>query len=323
MKNIISLFIIIIVLTSCEENFNPYGELKDRYVLNCIIRGDTTFQTVTLTRDYQVENFNPFSNTEDVNIKNALIRIWNGNDKVTLLRDTTIERPAGDKYKTPYIVFKTNEMMPNPKTPIEIEAILPNGKRLTSIANVPDAINITDAFSDKIIPPVDNKKYIKVSWFTNEKNPVFLVRLAIYYFKHENGVKTRNLMIVPLNYIQYQNEWIPNYPKPITEQAYSVDMNTINKSMELIAKDDPNKSNYEILSCILEVLSLDSELRKYYFATARNRDIYSIKLDETDYTNINGGYGVFGVYMKTFWVLRFTHQYINSFGYTPGLTDVK
>lgn len=323
MKKILLLLIIFIVLISCEENFNPYSELKERYVLNCIIRGDTTFQTVTLTKNYQIENFDPYSNTEDVNVKNALIRIWNGKDKVTLLRDTTIERKEGDKYKTPYTVFKTNEMMPNPNSPIEIEAILPNGKRLYSSAKVPDAINITETLSDKVIPPTDSKKYIKISWVTNENNPVFIVRLVIYYFKHENGIKTRNLMVVPINYIQYQNEWIPNYPKPITEQAYSVDMNTINKSMELIAKDDPNKSNYEILSCILEVVSLDPELRKYYFATARSRDIYSIKLDETDYTNINGGYGVFGVYMRTYWVLKFTHQYINSFGYTPGLTDVK
>lgn len=323
MKKFLTLFIIFIALISCEENFNPYGELKDRYILNCIIRGDTTFQTVTLTRDYQVENFDPYSNTEDVNVKNALIRIWNGNDKVSLFRDTTIERQVGDKYKTPYTVFKTNDLMPTPNSKVEIEVILPNGKKLTSVANVPDVINITDSLSDKIIPPTDNKKYIKVSWFTNERNPVLIVRLAIYYFKHENGLKTRNLMTVPLNYIQYGNEWIPNYPKPVTDQAYSVDMNTINKAMELISKDDPNKSRYEILSCILEVLSLDTELRKYYFATARSRDIYSIKLDETDYSNINGGYGVFGVYMRTYWVLRFTHQYINSFGYTPGLSDVK
>lgn len=311
-----------LLLISCEENFNPYGELKNRYILNCIIRGDTTFQTLTLTRNYQSENFDPYSNIEDVNIKNALVRIWNGNSKVTLLKDTTISRPAGDNYKTPYTVYKTDNFLPDPNSPIEVEAILPNGKKLTSTARVPDAIKISEDNSDKSIPP-NNKNFIKIAWNTNEQNPVFIVRLAIYYFKHENGVKTRNFLEVPLNYIQYGNDWIPNYPKPITDLSFTVDMNTIKKAMELISKDDPIKSKYEILSCILEVLSLDPELRKYYFATARSRDIYSIKLDETDYTNINGGFGVFGVYMRTFWVLRFTHDYIKSFGYTPGLTDVK
>ncbi|MCX7875728.1 MAG: DUF4249 domain-containing protein [Melioribacteraceae bacterium] len=323
MRKYLFLIIIFISIISCEENLNPYGELKERYILNCIIRGDTTFQTLTLTRDYQVDNFDPYSNKEDVNIKNALVRIWNGNNKVTILRDTTIERPVGDKYKTPYTVFKTNDLLPNPNSAIEIEAILPNGKKLTSVASVPDAITISEGSSDKVIPPVDNKKFIKISWSTSEKNPVFIVRLAIYFFKHENGVKTRNVLTVPLNYIQYGEAWIPNYPKPVTDLAYSVDMNTIKKAMELISDNDTNKSRYEILSCIFEVLSLDPELRKYYFATARSRDIYSVKLDETDYTNIKGGYGVFGVYMRTYWVLRFTHDYIKSFGYTPGLTDVK
>jgi hypothetical protein len=322
MKKLLFIPVLFLLFVSCEDNLNPYGELKDRYVLNCIIRGDTTFQTATLTRNYQVDNFDPYSNTNDVNINNALIRIWNGDDKVSLLKDTTVNRPEGDKYKTPYTVYKTDKLLPRPNSSIDIEAILPNGKRLTASAKVPEAISIDESISDKVIPP-SGKNYIKVSWNTSEKNPVFIVRLAIYYFKHEGGEKKRNILTIPINYIQYGDDWIPNYPKPVTELAYSVDMTTINKAMELISKDDPNKSRYEILSCILEVLSLDPELSKYYFATARNRDIYSVKLDETDYSNINGGYGVFGVYMRTYWVLRFTHQYINSFGYIPGLTDVK
>lgn len=322
MKKLILLMSLIFAIASCEDNLNPYGELKDRYVLNCIIRGDTTFQTATLTRNYQVDNFDPYSNTNDVNINNALIRIWNGNEKVSLLKDTTINRTEGDKYKTPYTLFKTNELLPKPNSTIAIEAILPNGKKLTASATVPQEIKIDESISDKVIPPID-KKFIKIGWNTSEKNPVFIVRLAIYYFKHEGGEKKRNVYTIPFNYVNYNDDWIPNYPKPVTDLAYSVDMNTINKAMELISKDDPNKSRYEILSCILEVLSLDPELRKYYFATARSRDIYSVKLDETDYSNIKGGFGVFGVYMRTYWVLRFTHQYINSFGYTPGLTDVK
>lgn len=99
-------------------------------------------------------------------------------------------------------------------------------------------------------------------------------------------------------------------------------MSTVNQAMELISKGDPNKSNYIILSCIAEVLSLNEELSFYYNATARDRDIYSVKLDETDFSNIENGYGLFGVYMRTYHVMRFSHDYIRSFGYEPGLTDV-
>ena len=51
------LFILLVgLLISCEENFEPFGDIKEKYALNCIIRGDTTFQIASLTRTYANEN---------------------------------------------------------------------------------------------------------------------------------------------------------------------------------------------------------------------------------------------------------------------------
>ncbi|MDQ7816854.1 MAG: DUF4249 family protein [Melioribacteraceae bacterium] len=321
MKRGFAFFILLIVFASmsCDDQLNPYGDFKERFVLNCILRGDTTFQVATLTRSYVSTDFDPYSATNDPTVKNSIIRIWN-RDKVAVLKDTTIERPAESLYKTPYTVFYSNNFQPEAQSLLEIEAILPNGKRLTSTAKIPADIEIADIISDKVIPPV-NKDFLKVQWLSSQKDAVFITRVAIYYFKHEGGVKTRNLAIVPINYVQFNDEWIPNFPKPTSDFSYTVDMSTVNKAMELISNGDSIKERYEILSCIMEVLSLDENLSVYYNSTARSRDIYSVKLDETDFSNISGGYGIFGVYMRDYHVLRFTHAYIRSFGYTPGLTE--
>lgn len=321
MKRGIAFLTLLIVITSlsCDDQLNPYGDFKERYVLNCIIRGDTTFQVATLTKSYTSGDFDPYSATNDPSVKNSIIRIWN-KEKVALLRDTTIERPPESLYKTPYTVFYSKDFQPEANSLLEIEAVLPNGKRLVSTAKIPAAIDIADVISDKLIPPA-NKDFLKVQWLSSQKDAVFITRLAIYYFKHEGGVKTRNLAIIPINYVQFNDEWIPNLPKPTSDFSYTVDMSTVNKAMELISQGDPNKERYEILSCIMEVLSLDENLSVYYNSTARGRDIYSVKLDETDFSNISGGYGIFGVYMRDYHVLWFTHNYIRSFGYIPGLTD--
>lgn len=321
MKNFILYFVAVtlfIISSSCENSLNPYGEFKEKYILNCIVRADTNYQVALLSKSYLAENFNPYSNTEDQSIKNALVRIWSGNDVVAILKDTVIERSSNDKYKSPYRIYYTDDFQPQPNFPIEIEAILPNGKKLRSSSRVPSDISFIEQSSDTIIPPKE-KDYIRVTWSSDQENPVFIIRLGIYYFKYENGKKVRKILDVPMNYHKYNNEFIPNYPKPISDKAYSVDMNTINKAMELISKDDPKKENYEILSCILEVISLDENLSTYYNTTANANNAYSIKLDETDYSNISGGYGVFGVYNRNYYVLRFAHDYIRSFGYIPGL----
>ena len=324
MKKIIFFIFVTIVAAvtfSCNENLDPYGSLMDKYVLNCVIRGDTTFQSATLTKSYQTANFDPYSNTTDEAIHGSTIRIWSGNDKVAILRDTTISRPQGDAYQTPYSVYYSKNFQPNPNDSITVEAILPNGKRLKSSTLAPANVTMS-SLSDAQIPPT-NKNNLTFIWTTDQKDPVFVTRLGIYYYKNENGVKTNHVAVVPESYVKYNNEWIPNYPKPSSDKGLVVDMATLFKTMQLISADDPVKSNYTILGCILEVLSLDKNLSTYYNATARGRDIYSVKLDETDYSNITGGYGVFGVYMRTYKVAFFNHSYIQSFGYIPGLEEGK
>ena len=315
------LIMIIGVTLSCEDSLNPYGSLDEKYVLNCVIRGDSTFQVATLTKSYMVTNSDPYSNTNDLGIKGAVIRLWNGNDSVAILRDTTISEPEGSKYNRPYSAYYTNKFQPRANSTVEIEAILPDGRKLTSQASVPAKIVVLPSVSSNQIPPAEGDDII-IKWSSDQKNPVFIIRLAIYYFKYENGQKERGVFTVPLNYTEYNNDLIPVYPKPQSEMAYVVNMETITRAMELISQGDSDKSKYEILSCIAEVLSLNEELSFYYNGTARSNDVYSVKLDETDYSNIQNGSGLFGVYMRSFMLLRFTHAYIQSFGYKPGLTEV-
>ena len=322
LTRLIFVAVIAILSLSCEDSLNPYGSLDERYVLNCVIRGDSTFQVATLTKSYMVTNSNPYSDKEDQGIKGATIRLWNGNDKVAFLHDTTISEPEGSLYDRPYSAYYTNQFQPKDNSTVQIEAILPNGKKLTSSAKVPSRISIfPGSTTDQIPPKSGNDIFIK--WISDQKNPVFIIRLAIYYFKYENGQKKRGIYTIPLNYVKFNDGYIPIYPKPQSESAYVLSMETIDKAMELISKGDDDKSRYEILSCIAEVLSLNEELSFYYNGTARSGDIYSVKLDETDYSNIENGSGLFGVYMRTYSLLRFKHDYIKSFGYTPGLTDVK
>lgn len=322
MKKFYCTFTILVTLIfaySCEENFDPFGDVKDTYALNCIIRGDSTFQTATLSRSYMIENYDPYSNTEDNSIKGAFIRLWNGNDIVAIMQDSAADKPESSLYNKPYLVYYTDSFQPLQNSSVEIEAILPNGKRLKSSANVPAKITATTN-TDRI-PTVDESN-VELKWFSDQRDPVFVVRMGIYYFKHESGQKKRYVKAVPLYYAKEGDKQIPVYSSPLTNSIYSVGMETITKTMNLISEGDNDKSKYEILSCIAEVISLNEELSKYYNATVRGQDPYSVKLDETDYSNIENGAGIFGVYMRSYKVIRFTHKFIESFGYVPGLSDI-
>jgi hypothetical protein len=315
-------FIITSVLfLSCEENLNPYGELKDRYILTCLVRGDTTFQSATLTRDYQVSDMNGYSNNTDPNIKGAVIRIWSGNDKVAILRDTTITRPEGDPYQTPYSAYYTKSFMPDSQSQLLIEAILPNGKRLTATTTTPLPIEINYSRCDLLIPSLTTDK-IQIGWYSVKQNPVYIVRATIHYYKnYSDGRKVSKIYEIPQQYVQYNGGYTPVYPKPTSGGGYVTDMAAISRAMQLISEGDSDKASYEIVGCLFEILSLDQPLSTYYNSTVRGSDTFSIKLTTTDYTNIQGGYGIFGVYTKQRVVSYFRHSYLQSFGYTPGSTE--
>ncbi len=150
---LLSFFIII----SCNENIEPFGEFREKYVMNSIIRADTSYQVVLLSKSYITNNFNPLSDSTNHSIAGALVRLWNGNDVVTILKDTIINRPENDIYKTP--LYYTNNFQPLPNSSIEIEAILPDGKKLKSSAMVPDRILFNKELCDTIIPP-PSKNYL-------------------------------------------------------------------------------------------------------------------------------------------------------------------
>lgn len=305
------------VAVSCDDTLNPYGEFKEKYVLNCVIRADTTFQIATVTGSYPPLSTNPYDNTNDPFIKGATIRIWNG-DKVEIMRDTVVPRPENSEYKFDYSMYYAKNFRPAPYTEVEIEAVLPNGRKLKAKGITPDPIYFSKANSDTMITTKTTGD-VRVLWNAPKKNAAFAAKLGIIYFHHENGQKVRKEAVVPVKYVPYGDKLVPIYPGSFLEPGYVVNMNTYNKTMELISDGDPNKQNYEILACILEVISMDDNLSAYYNATARGGDLYSVKLDETDYSNIDGGYGIFGIYIKNYYVLPMSPEYIQSFGYLPGL----
>ncbi len=317
MKKII-IPILLLLVYSCSENFDPYGELKNKYVLNCIIRGDTTFQTATLTRTYLVTNNDPYSSTIDPAVRNAAIRVWNG-DSIVVFRDTVIDRPQSSNYKYPYHLYYTNKFVFTPGKDLDIEVRLENGTKLKSRTTPPAPIQFS--YVEKNIP-FRNNQSVYFAWNAGLKDQTYVTRISIYYHKKVNGVNVFYKKEIPLRYEDFNNQLVPIYPTATNSNSLTIGMETITETMRSLSEGDDNKENYEIIAAFLEVIALDKNLSTYFNSTARSLDDVSVKLDETDFTNIENGFGIFGIYLRNTWVIPFTPTYVRSFGYIPGFGTV-
>lgn len=313
-KRLLFFLVLVFVSLSCDENFNPFGDYKERYILTCLLDGNTNFQVATLSKSYFTGSFNPYDNTTDPTLIGAEIRIWY-TDSVYLFKDSTIERQDTSRYKNPFKFYFTDKVKPTAGKTVEIEALLPSGKRLRSINVTPNDISFTNQ-NPTVIPPV-NENYLNFSWQAQSTYSFYDIRIMVTYYKNENGTIIKYVKEIPIAYKTNEGVDDPIYPPAARQTIVSYPMEVITEFLESISTGDENKSNYTIeLKPKVEVLVMDEGLSRYYSSTSQSLNDLSVRLDENDYTNIDGGYGIFGTYIiKNYTSISFIASYIQSFGY--------
>jgi len=295
---------------SCEENFSPFDEYQERYSFNCILRGDTSLQVATVARTYTTGGFDPYQNTEDPFITGADVRVWY-RDSVYRFYDTSIVKLDTSRYKSSMNVYLNRRFKVEPDEPIEVEVMLPNGRRLKSSTKTAGRVSFLDSSTTTIWGTVD----INILWTgPSVGSNYFLPKFSIIYYKKEGNQDIRHEKEVPL---RYEN----NQPVPFTTSKMpliSISINTINRALKEIAEGDSDKASYSIsLHPEFAVAAFDDALSKYYSTSTQSFSSLTVTLDEKDYSNIQGGYGIFGSFTSTeYQQLKFARELITSFGYT-------
>lgn len=312
-KFIFTIFILTIFI-SCDESFSPNAPYEEKYSLNCIIRGDSLFQVATVYKSYDVQNIDPLENTEDPFINGAFLRMWRGNDEIYIFSDSSKERTDTSRYKSDFKYYYIDDFTPNEGDILKIEALLPNGRRLSSNTLVPTEVIRSESRSDTIVTRT-SKGYLSTTWIIENPDQVYLPKLYIEYFKNENGVNIRKIKIVPWKNVKIDN--ITKYIYPSLSRDYSIDyeIDLIAESMEDISKNDSEKKKYTINSIFLELSVYDKNLSTYYFTVGLDDNSFAIGLDEGDYSNIENGFGIFGSFITQEFRISLSKNYVTSFGY--------
>ncbi len=321
------LVILCLFLESCNSDFNINAAHQDVYVLNCILRNDTSIQYATISKNYFTQNgAAPPSNTIEPNIKGAKMQIFN-NDSVFVMRDTTVEvTESGNSVQVE--CYYVRNLVLKPGGVIGVEAELPDGRILSSSNQIPvcyaDPSFLT--FPQSYYNLEQKKMYVKFptyvwnfgrdnEWITNMLS---LPQFEIEYAKYERGTYAIKRTIVPLTYgfftdtsnilLSQDLDFSFNY------NAFTT-LHAVDRKMQEISGSDPLKNNYIITRVIFTITGMDPELTRYYSAYEVFSNSAMVKLRPTDYSNIQGGIGIFGVYYEYSYSLVVDRDYVNSFGY--------
>lgn len=312
---ILLLLSIFIMFNSCDDGFDPFGDEKKVYILNCVLKGNDSFQSAYLGESYFVDNFDPSSDSSNHTLDNSYIRIW-FEDSVKVFNDTIAKQTKNynitNYYHDDFSLLEDTEY--------QIEAAFKDGRKMYGKTKTPSKIKFKPT-SDKLLPP-EGRNYVSVSWEPSIEQLYTAARFAFVYFKDDSvGGRTRHFKAVPEDIIEHNGETVRFFPEPSYANTLRVQMSAFDKAMAEISEGDSNKENYIILGFIVEILIYDRNLTSYYASKAELSEGFSVSVNEADYSNIDGGRGIFGSFIRQYFSLKFTHEYVQAFGYTPGLTE--
>ncbi|MCB9219896.1 MAG: DUF4249 family protein [Ignavibacteriales bacterium] len=303
-----SIFFTLIIFSflACEDEINYQGEFEENYALFCVINADSSKQTAMVKK-----NFSDKGSEENNYVHNVIINLSSKN-KSEQLKDTSL---INNNEVTE--IYYTDNFKPANGSKVEIRAEIPNGKILSSTIAVPYFTLFFFEESNLFIPDYDDPSRLFVGWSLHDGSDglAFLTRLSINYTVNMNGVETKHILAVPVEYIIQNDNKLPVYPQA-TRTAFQIyRQSIIDETLNEISAGDTSKSSYTIQSANFEVFIMEQNLANYSASIESFKNSFSVKVYEPVITNIDGGLGVFGAYVKRSMKINFEPSYVRSFGY--------
>ncbi|GBD91336.1 hypothetical protein BMS3Abin04_02063 [bacterium BMS3Abin04] len=311
----ILIFIYLILVVSCDDTVSFKAPLDKEYVMYSIVNGESNSQAVFLGKSYDVSGFNPFSNTSDQSIGDAEVSFIINGERY-LFQDTLSNQFNNERFSGPMHFYVNHKLPDLTISTIKLNARLKNGKELNAVINVPYfSLFVFEQAEIGIFKKME-KNYILIKWkvkgATTEIS--FLPRLIIKY-EYNNGKERKEMIkVVPKNYI-LQGNYLPVFPQASKEELILYQKSAVDRAFAEISIADTNKSHYTIKGGAFEVYILDINLNQYYSSINTFEDGFTVKLYEPIVSNINGGLGLFGAYLKRDIPVILDKKYIESFGY--------
>jgi hypothetical protein len=306
---------------SCAEYFSPKIDYSEKDILYAVFEANgvenPARQFAVVSKTYDVNGYNPATNTVDPNDTNSVVSIFIKDKEYPFELDST-RRMDTTRYndKMYYYALINAGLVLRSNDNITITAKLPNGKVLTANSTVPPNLTFDYSYDYSRGFTADLSSFTvgntwDISWDMSENGHLYTPRMTIRYIIHRDSIEIPKSIEVPLKYINNK----PLYPSSTFDNYISFDYSCFNKIMASISEGDTNKSSYEILFMELNVLDYNPPLAKFYSSTHGSLDEYSIRLDQTTYSNINEGLGIFGVYKTNIAKFYLRDTYKKKFGY--------
>jgi hypothetical protein len=294
-------------ITGCNEPFDPRSPLDQQLVVYSILSNDRDVQFVRVNSNYMPSGFDPNSYSGDNSVRDALVTISSSGGTL-MLRDTTMARPDSTRYDYPLYMYAITPFTPVRGRAYQVFVQSPSLGTASGSTVVPGVASIK--LADVSVPVLsDPLKLGKTE--VAEYNVVFSsaaraysTHLYIYYDVLKGSKWVEERTEVPYSSsiwdTTYSLQWAQYADLVVCPDSGKVSVDYANGFLKNIITDIQSREypdTHVIFKWIVfVVLQADQNLFGYYQSVRGYRDPHSIRLDQPQYSKIDGGVGVIGAY---------------------------
>lgn len=307
---VLFLLVLFFLFYGCEDDFSPKGDEVEKYAVFAVLNADTNYQQIVVSKVYQVEGYDPYSHQDDPTVRTATVNIhFEGSEYNFLSKEINVS--GSDSFIYPTSVYYNDSFKPagNSK-PVDLEITFETGKTIHAKTSTPERFDFDFGQSGRFIPVDDS---ISVYWFRYQRNNIYSPRMVLNYYIEQNdgSLKKFEAEIPPHPYFRHND----GRTKPSENDHVIYRMKDIEEIFRKISDGDPYKNRYYIGTIDVDVIVMERNLAAYYVTSNPWQNEYVVLVDENDYSNIENGLGILGVFRKHTWEVFIVESFLNSFGY--------
>lgn len=295
--------IILLIAGGCDESFDPRGPYVKQLVVYGVLSSRSDSQYVRIYTTYNPHGFDPLENTSDTYVRNAKVTMIDDSATYTL-SETIIPRNDKSRYSSDVVAYFAYPcpMRPGKEYSLTITSDQGNATATVSVPGKGYVFNNTPYI---FLSPKVSTEDIPVSIGLSPVTQAYLIRLYINFDVGEGPSLTHMRLEVPSAIVSiggsFQDAYRYVYPT-LTRRPVSSSLNIVYPRGAYLELYKSLEAQYgmwfKLTSATFILTQVESNLYSYYNLANGFRDPYSIREDQPDFSNIVGGFGVFGAMVE-------------------------
>jgi hypothetical protein len=298
---LIGIGFVLAFIPGCENSFDPRGPYQKQMVVYSVLSNNSDSQYVRVFTTYNPTGFDPSEVTTDTYVRKALVTLADDSTSYKL-RDTTIVRVDKSRYADDigaYIAYPCRTRLGKTYT----LSVASGEGNISATVSIPGAGFLIPNNSYILkAPDKYGQENINVTIKISSITRGYVARIYVDYLARVGGSWVHKRDEVPTGISSVTGQTVVyDYPKlirrlnDIAQPWLTLDFPiSVYQSYFAGLQTQYGVEGFQMISATYMLTQVEANLYKYYNLANGFQDAYSIRTDQPDFSNIQGGLGVFG-----------------------------